>query len=67
MATQKANKVPANDRSMQPATVGDGNRTFFFPKRKPPVSVRAASRDEAEKLVAGLDVAALSTPNTQEA
>jgi hypothetical protein len=30
---------------------GSRSRLFFFPKRNPPVSVRAASREEAERLL----------------
>ncbi len=36
----------------------DRGQVFFFPKRKPPVSVRAASREEAE--------AALEASNRKE-
>jgi hypothetical protein len=39
-------KPKASDRSMRP-TDGD-EHDFFFPKRNPPVSVRARSREEAE-------------------
>jgi hypothetical protein len=47
--SERAKKAEAKDRSMSPAE-GQG-RTFFFPKRNPPVSVRAASRKEAEALL----------------
>lgn len=37
----------------------EGGTLFFFPKRNPPVSVRAASRQEAERI--------LETTNDKEA
>lgn len=39
-------KPTANNRSLQPAA-GD-ERDFFFPKRNPPVTIRAKSHEEAE-------------------
>ena len=43
-------KIVSTDRSMD-ADKADRSEVFFFPKRNPPVSVRAASREEAEKLL----------------
>jgi hypothetical protein len=41
-------KPKASDRSMQPNESAGEEQNFFFPKRNPPVSVRARSREEAE-------------------
>jgi hypothetical protein len=41
-------KPKASDRSMQPDEKAHEEQSFFFPKRNPPVSVRAHSREEAE-------------------
>lgn len=56
MSTRKP-KAVASDRSMDQERE-DRSRVFFFPKRNPPVSVRAGSREEAERL--------LETPNHTE-
>ena len=64
MSTPKPNKLPASDRSMQPQRE-ERSRVFFFPKHNPPVSIRAASREEAEKLLAGQEPR-LEDPNQKE-
>lgn len=56
MSNRKPKPV-ASDRSMDQERE-DSSRIFFFPKRNPPVSVRAATREEAERL--------LETPNHTE-
>ena len=62
MSTERKPRVASNDRSMD-AQTGDRSEVFFFPKHKgKPVSVRAASREEAERLLE----AALETPNPKE-
>ena len=43
-------RIASTDRSMD-TDKADRSEIFFFPKRNPPVSVRAASRAEAEKLI----------------
>lgn len=48
MSIERAQRIPTNDRSMDTPREG-GSETFFFPKRNPPISVRAASREQAEK------------------
>lgn len=58
MANEKPKRVPATDRSMD-AERSDRSSLFFFPKRTPPASIRAASREEAERL--------LDATNPQEA
>jgi len=40
----------ADNRSMD-VPAQDSSRVFFFPKRNPPVSVRANTRAEAEELL----------------
>lgn len=65
MSTAPSRKVQANDRSMavqKPET----SEAFFFPKRNPPVSVRAASREEAERILSEQDAANLKDPNAKE-
>ena len=57
MSTKKNSQVPASDRSMEPEREAR-SELFFFPKRNPPVTIRAASREEAERL--------LEDPNPQE-
>lgn len=48
MSTKRNPRLPASDRSMD--TDGeDRSELFFFPKHSPPVTVRAASREEAER------------------
>ncbi len=42
-----AESIETNDRQMKPKKAPE--RTFFFPKANPPMSVKAASRAEAEK------------------
>lgn len=58
MATPGPKKPAARDRSMD-ETAPERSQVFFFPKHNPPVSVRAASREEAERL--------LADPNHKEA
>lgn len=53
----RTKKPVESDRSMDQKR-DDRSRVFFFPKRNPPVSVRATSREEAERL--------LETPNHTE-
>lgn len=48
MSKRQSQAIPASDRSMDTERE-DRSQTFFFPKRNPPVSIRAASREEAEK------------------
>lgn len=50
MAHEKKGKLPASDRSMD-SDRGDRSSLFFFPKRNPPTSVRAETREEAERLL----------------
>jgi hypothetical protein len=64
MSTAPGKKVAADDRSMAVANA-NSSPVFFFPKHNPPVSIRAASREEAEKLLAEQD-AALEAPNAKE-
>jgi len=47
---ERRRQVMGNDRSMD-TDREDRSEMFFFPKRNPPVSVRAASREEAERLL----------------
>lgn len=47
---KKEQKVAARDRSMD-ADPEDRSRVFFFPKRNPPVSIRANSREEALEIL----------------
>lgn len=42
-------KPKASDRSMKPQEGEE--QEFFFPKRNPPVSIRAKSREEAERIL----------------
>jgi hypothetical protein len=49
MGTTRGKKPEAADRSMQPEK--GPSRLFFFPKRVPPVSVRAETQAEAERLL----------------
>jgi hypothetical protein len=55
--SKREKMIDASDRSMDTERK-DRSQVFFFPKRNPPVSVRAASREEAEQL--------LETPNRKE-
>lgn len=48
--SERAKKPKAQDRSMD-VSRGEGGTLFFFPKRNPPASVRAPSRQEAEHLL----------------
>lgn len=50
MTKPRARNVEAVDRSMD-ARRTERSQVFFFPKRNPPVSVRAASLQEAEVLL----------------
>jgi hypothetical protein len=50
-------KVAESNRSMA-VDQADGGELFFFPKRRPPVSVRAASREDAERILAQQDLEA---------
>lgn len=43
-------RIATNDRQMSTKD-GDGSEVFFFPKHNPPISVRAASREEAERIL----------------
>jgi hypothetical protein len=50
MSKPRSQKVPAADRSMDTERK-ERSQVFFFPKRNPPASVRADSREEAEQLL----------------
>lgn len=50
MSDEKPKKIATNNRAMS-ASEEDGKEVFFFPKRNPPITVRATSLEEAEKLL----------------
>lgn len=53
MANNGNKKGQASDRSMDAEHKDARPLFFFFPKRNPPVSVRAATREEAERILEG--------------
>ncbi len=63
MSTERNQRIASSDRSMEPSKA-DRSELFFFPKRNPPVSIRAASLEEAERK---LSSELLETPNPKEA
>lgn len=61
MSTDRAKKIASSDRSME-ATGKEGGELFFFPKRRPPVSVRAKTIEEARAKVGEPDLAEETNP-----
>lgn len=50
MNKERKRALPASDRSMDVESEVR-SQIFFFPKRNPPVTVRATSLEEAERLL----------------
>lgn len=50
MSTEKPKKIETDNRSMS-SERDEGSVVFFFPKHTPPTSVRAATREEAERIL----------------
>jgi PDZ domain-containing secreted protein len=48
-------RIKSNDRQMTSEAKDDGTQVFFFPKNNPPISIRATSREEAERKLEALN------------
>lgn len=66
MSITKPEKIRTNDRSMSDVPV-DERQSFFFPKHNPPVSVRAATFEEAQEILIAQDQERLQVSNQKEA